>query len=213
MSLIPATITFGFNAETLAVISELAASIRSVSGATGSVSTAAVTTKAADKPAAKPADKPKTDEAADDEPETIYWFSSATKEFGTVDSEDAFKALKKKDAKTVKWTEDKYKKAVADKAAADKAAAGSDEDAPSEDDVIAAFGAYLPADLDAAEKAERRPFVLAILERFGAKKASQLPEEHRKLAINLVQRKAAGQEVDPESDEFEEFDADEDGLV
>ena len=49
---------------------------------------------------------------------TIFWFSSATNTTGTVDSEDAFKALKKKDAKVVKITEAKYQAKLAERISA-----------------------------------------------------------------------------------------------
>ena len=83
---------------------------------------------------------------------------------------------------------------------------------PTEQDLIDAFGAYLDPNLDEDEKAERRAFVGPIVKRFGAKKASAIPEEHRKLALNLLARKVAGEDVDPENDEFQEVDEDA-GLV
>lgn len=208
-------VTIGLNAETLSAISDLAAAIRSISGVvasapstTNSAATASVKTGNSDKVVEK-------ETGAGAEAVTIYWGNHGTATYGTVDSEEAYKALKKKDAKLVKLTQAQYDKKLAEIAAAAKAAGAGDddEDAPTEQDVIDAFSAYLPADLDEELKAERRTFVKLLAGRFDAKKASAIPEEHRKLAINLVNRKAAGQDVDPEADEFEEFDADEDSLV
>ena len=213
MSLIPSSIAINlnvaFNAETLAAVNGLAAAI-SASGTPGSApATAAANVKPTP---AKTETKPKEDDES--APVTIYWFSSTSGEVGTVDSEDAFKALKKKDAKVVKFTKEKYEAKLAEiEAAKNKAAVtGDDEDeVPTEQDIIDAFGAYLDPNLDEDEKAERRAFVAPLVKRFGAKKASAIPEEHRKLALNLLARKEAGQDVDPENDEFE--DLDEDGAL
>lgn len=222
-------VTIGLNDETLTALNALTAAIKALgAGAVSAAPSAAVIessaketsaalAKAEEKPAAKATTKAKVEEEAEEEAVTIYWFSSASNTVGIVDSEEAFKALKKKDPKTVKYTEAKYKsklaelEAAAEEAEEEEAAEEDDAPAPTEKDIIAVFGAYLPADLDDDEKAERRPFVKAILDRFGAKKATALPEEHRRLAINLVQRKMAGEDVDVENDEFQEVD--EDGLV
>lgn len=218
-------VTIGLNDETLTALNALTAAIAGIQGGVASPAAAAPVAETA-KPAAKAsATKPAAAKAKAEEPEveeeaaepvTIYWFSSATNTVGVVDSEEAFKALKKKDPKTVKYTESKYNAKLAELEAAEEAAdeEATEEDdvpVPTEKDIIAVFGAYLPADLDDEEKAERRPFVKAILDRFDAKKATALPEEHRRLAINLVQRKMAGEDVDVENDEFQEVD--EDGLV
>lgn len=210
MSLIPSSIAINlnvaFNAETLAAVNGLAAAI-SASGNAGAAPAAAAANV---KPAAgKTETKPKEDDES--AAVTIYWFSSASGEVGTVDSEDAFKALKKKDAKVVKFTKEKYEAKLAElEAAKNKAAVtGDDEDeVPTEQDLIDAFGAYLDPSLDEDEKAERRAFVSPLVKRFGAKKASAIPEEHRKLALNLLARKEAGEDVDPENDEFEAIDDD-----
>lgn len=207
-------VTVGLNEETLSALKGLTAAIAGISGAAPAAKPAADT--AATKPAAKPkSEAPAKEEAA--EPVTIYWFSSASNTVGVVESEDEFKALKKADAKTVKITKDKYETKLAEiEAAAAEDDATEDDDAPvpTEQDIIKAFGAYLPATLSDAEKKKRRPFVKAILDRFGAPKATELAEEHRRLAINLVERKMAGEDVDPENDDFQEVASDDDdGLV
>lgn len=200
-------VTIGLNPETLSAISELTAAIRSLGGV--ATSSAPVTKTPA---ATKNADAGKDEGAGADQP--IYWFTSSDKSFGVVDTQKAFDALKKKDSKVVKITAEKHNKMAADKAAADAAAAGGDdEEFPTEQDVLDAFGGYLPPDLDKEERGVRAAFVKPLLARFGAKKASELPEQHRKLAINLVLRKAAGQDIDPESDDYEDFEAEEDNLV
>lgn len=107
-------------------------------------------------------------------------------------------------------------KKKADEAAAAKEkakAAGSDDDTPSEQDMIDAFGGYLSPDLDKEERKERAAWVRPLVARFGAARASEIAEDDRKLALNLLQRKMAGQEVDAENDDYEEFEADEAGLV
>lgn len=192
-------VTIGFNPEALSAIAELTAAIRGISG--GAASTSA--------PAATPAKTTKTKEEPK-ETGPITWANHTKGTHGEVADEAAFAALKKKDAKIVKTTAAQHAALVAK---AEEAAADDDDDIPSEEDVLNAFGGYLPTDLDKAERAIRVKFVKPLLDRFGAAKASQLAPEHRKLAINLVLRKAAGQDVDPEVDEYEEFEAEEDGLV
>lgn len=220
-------ITVGLNPETLNALNALTAAIAGISGPSNNIEASAVVkaekaekpapaAKAPAKPAAKKAKVEETEaEEEADEAETIYWFSSATDTVGIVESEAEFKALKKKDPKTVKFTEGKYKEKLAEieAAAAEEADAGEEDETeiPTVEDIVAVFGAYLPVDLEPEEQEERRPFVRAILTRFGAKKATALAEEHRRLAINLVERKMAGEDVDPENDEYQAVD--EDGLV
>lgn len=205
------TLTLNLGEPTIAAINGLSASIAALAGG------AAVQSKPAASAAnGKPGDTGKgkdTQSGADADDKsasvTIYWFSSASNTVGTVDSEDAFKALKKKDAKVVKFTKEKYEAKLAELAKAKAAEeASDDDDVPTEQDLIDAFGSYLDPDLDEDEKNERRAFVGPIVKRFGAKKASAIPEEHRKLALNLLARKIAGEEVDPENDEFQEVDED-----
>lgn len=204
------TLTLNLGEPTLAAINGLAASIASLSGGTAISSkpaASAANVKAGDKGAAK--DTSTGGDAEDSSTSvTIYWFSSASNTVGTVDSEEAFKALKKKDAKVVKFTKEKYEAKVAELAKANAASEEEDDDIPTEQDLIDAFGAYLSPDLDEDEKTERRAFVGPIVKRFGAKKASAIPEEHRKLALNLLARKVAGEDVDPENDDFQEIDED-----
>lgn len=229
-------VTIGLNAETLAALNALTAAVIGVSNVAPAAAQAATvvepeakdTAKADAKPAAKPAAKAaaktttkaavkeeaEEEEAEEVEPVTIYWFSSATDEVGIVESEEEYKALKKADAKTVKITEAKHKAHLAkQELEAQAEAAGQDldeeDEVPTEQDVIDVFGTYLPTTLTDQEKAERRPFVKAILDRFGAKRATALKEGDRRLAINLVERKMAGDDVDPAEDEFEAID----GLV
>lgn len=203
-------ITIGLNAETLTALNALTAAISGIGAGVPAAASAATVTEKASAPTKT---EVKTETKQEEKPVTIYWFSSASGEVGVVESEDEFKALKKADAKVVKIPETKYQAKLAEIEAAKNAASADDEEVPTEQDVIDAFSAYLPSDLDKDERAVRAGFVKPLLARFGAKKASELPEEHRKLAINLVQRKAAGQDIDPETDEFEDFDADEDSLV
>lgn len=192
-------VTIGFNPETLSAIGDLAAAIRGAIGGAAPVSA----------PAAAVVDK-SNDKGGD--AVTIYWGNHAKATYGVVESQEAYDALKKKDSKLVKLTKAQYDKKLAEIEAAKKPAAGGD--APSEEDLIEAFSTYLPAEgLEEADKKARRLIVKAIAKRFDAVKASEIPEEHRALAINLVQRVNAGQDIDVEDAEFEEFEADEDNGI
>jgi hypothetical protein len=217
-------VTIALNAEALSAVQDLAAAIRPVGGAAQSAAPAA---KALATAAAE------IKEEADDDG-TFFWADESTGFFGEVPTLAAYNKLKKKDpgvyripanvhAEKVEALRLKNETEAADKKAAaaaskkpaadKKPAAKSDDDAPSIDDLIAVFSAYLPKDLDAAERKVRHAFVKPMLERFGAAKASEIADEHRALAINLVQRKMAGEDIDPTDAEFEAIDADEDGLV
>ena len=220
-------LTIALNAEALSAVQDLAAAIRSVGGVgaignqtsikvSGSAGTAVADTK-----------EPENDEGP------FFWADESTGFFGEVPTLAAYNKLKKKDAgvyripanvhaekvealrlKNETEAAEKKAAAAAKKAAAEKKpAAKSDADIPSFDDLIATFSAYLPKDLDAAERKVRHAFVKPMLERFGVEKAGQIGDEHRALAINLVQRKMAGEDIDPTDAEFEAIDADEDGLV
>lgn len=199
-------VTIGFNPETLSALADLSAAIR---GAIGGAA-----------PTAKPASTAKQTAAADtgsdddkgDDAVTIYWGNHTKGVYGIVESEAEFTALKKKDSKLVKLTKTQYDKKLAEqKAAAEEAKKPAAGKVPSEDDLIVAFSTYLPAEgLDEEEKKARRLVVKAIATRFGAKKASEIPAEHRALAINLVQRVNAGKDIDVDDAEFEDFDAEED---
>lgn len=210
-------VTIGLNDDTKIALSALTAAICGMAGQTFEAPAAAKVTKPAEKVEAKPAKTAAKAAAKDEETEeeeeveTIYWFSSASGETGVVESEAEFKALKKADAKTVKTTEAKHKAILAKLAeeAAEEEAAEEEAEVPTVQDIIDVFGKFLPTTLSDKEKAERRPFVKAILDRFSAKRASELAEEHRALAINIVERKMAGEDVDPADAEYEELD----GLV
>lgn len=211
-------VTIGLNDDTKIALSALTAAICGMASQTFEAPAAAEVSKTAEKTEAKAAtkstkaaDKPVV-EKEEEAPVTIYWFSSASGETGVVESEDEYKALKKADAKTVKITEAKHKALLAKQAEeAEESTDDTDDtaEAPTVQDIIDVFGKYLPTTLSDKEKAQRRPFVKAILDRFDAKRASELAEEHRALAINFVERKMAGEDVDPAEAEYEELD----GLV
>lgn len=195
-------VTIGFNPETLSAIGDLAAAIRgAIGGAAPAATPAAVTNNVADKGG---------------EAVTIYWGNHAKAAYGIVESQEAYDALKKKDAKLVKLTKAQYDKKLAEIEAAKGGddESGDEGEAPSEYDLIEAFSTYLPAEgLDEDEKKSRRLIVKAIAKRFGAAKASEIAEEHRALAINLVQRVDAGQDIDVTKAKFEKFEADEDDGI
>lgn len=206
-------ITIGFNEETLTAVTTLSSSLALLAASAKSKTSQVITNTVS------------LDAGTDEEKsETIYWADNSTGEFGKVESLADYKALKKKAPGTVKIPESKYDDMSAAAAKAEKsekvekkdtkksAAKPQVEDSGEEatlEDVIAAFSAYLPKDLDKDERAERAAFVKPLLTRFGAAKATELPAEHRALAIHLVERKMAGEDVDPETDGF----ADDESLV
>lgn len=194
--------------EHAAALKDLAAAIREAAG--GKVTTSTVVVK----DSAGKTDKAPPKEEDEDKADPIYWVNNKAGSFGIADSEAAYTALKKKDKDIVKTTKTVYDKKVAAKAAADADDAkggGDDEDGPTKQDLAKAFQAYLPGDLADKEKAKRRAFVKEIIDRFGGTgKVTELDEEHWKLAINLVQRKLAGQDVDAAEDDFQAIEADDD---
>lgn len=206
-------VTISLNEETKAALNALTAAIAGANVVpVAAIETQAAKTESPAKTTTK-ATETKTavkEKAAD--PVTIYWFSSASQEVGVVESEEEFKALKKADPKTVKYTEAKYNAFLAKQAEEVEEVEvdeGDTDATPTEQDVIDVFSAFLPVDLSDQLKKERRPFVKAILVRFGAKRASELAEEHRATAINFVERKMSGEDLDPADAEFEDMD----GLV
>lgn len=210
-------VTISLDEETKAALNALTAAIAGANTVpVAAIETQAAKTEAPSKTATKAAETKAAVKEKAVEPVTIYWFSSASQEVGVVESEEEFKALKKADPKTVKYTEAKYNEFLAKQAEEEEEAEVEaqvdevDTDAtPTEQDVIDVFSAFLPVDLSDQLKKERRPFVKAILVRFGAKRASELAEEHRATAINFVERKMSGEDLDPADAEFEDMD----GLV
>src|SRR5690625_4212287 len=83
-----------------------------------------------------------------------------------------------------------------------KAAAKDEPAEVTKTDLIETFTGFLPKDLDAETRAERREFVSTMLQRFGAGKVSNLLEEPWSTAIDLVHRQLAGADSDrsPASD-------------
>lgn len=196
-------VTLGLNTETLTALNELTAAIRGLSGGTSA-------------PAAATSTKTSTTAPKDEGGEgPIYWGNNTKGTFGEVATQAAYDALKKKDAKLVKLTPAQFKKNTDEKSAAEAAAAGGGDEEPlTLEQLVEAFSEYLPASgLDDKTKKSRRAQVLQIAARFGAEKASEVPEEHRRLAVNLVQRLSAGQDVDIEDDEFQELEESEDSGI
>lgn len=167
----------------------------------------------------------KATETADKGP--FLWANHKTGEFGKVSTKAAYDKLKAKDADVVRVTESQFKKlsAEAKKRAAEERAAKkttkqgkskeADAGVPDKAELIEVFSEFLPKDLDKETRIERREFVTTILQRFGATKVSNLDDSHWALAIELVQRKLAGEDIDPSEADFDQFDedSDEDDLV
>lgn len=134
--------------------------------------------------------------------------AKADKEQAAADAK-AKKAADAADAKAKKAAE-------AEKPAAETGAA---ELSPvTKDEMLAAVRGYLSPDItDKAERDLRTRFVKALLARFGASKASELSDEFYALTKNLIERKSAGEDIDPERADFAEaapyFAKEEDDLV
>jgi len=169
----------------------------------------------------------------------IFWADNSTGYFGKVANEAEYAAKKAEADGVYKITESIYNEkqaALKEKNAADaKAKKAADAKAKKEADakkgaesttekkgaehppveaLVEVFARYLPKDLDKETRAERAKFVKPLLERFGAARASELLPEHRALAMNLVERKMAGEDIDPTSADFAEVCAQaEDDLV
>lgn len=197
--------------EALSALNGIAAALAGLQGGTP---------VAADTSAAVTADK----KAAEDKG-PFLWANHQTGAFGKAASKAAYDKIKAKDSDVVRVTQTQYdglvakadadKKAKAEEAKAEKAAATKAEKTetkaekpavPEKAALIEAFTAFLPKDLEAEERTERREFVTAVLQRFGATKVSTLNESHWALAIELVNRKLAGEDVDPTKANFDQFD-------
>lgn len=108
-------------------------------------------------------------------------------------------------AKAAAAAEKAAKAAQAEAKAAEKPSAPAAQAAEvSKEDVLEAYRAFLPTDLPADEKNERKAFVKAIVDRFGVKLIRDLSPDHYALALSLVQRKLAGEDIDPASSSFAE---------
>lgn len=152
----------------------------------------------------------------------FLWANHKTGAFGKVASKAAYDKLKAKDADVVRLTEAQYKDKQAKAEAAKKAEATKTANAeaekatkpaktdtkavPEKAELIEAFSSFLPKDLGAEERTERREFVTALLQRFGATKVSTLDESQWALAIEMVTRKSNGEDVDPTEANFDQFD-------
>ena len=217
-------VTLDISDKFAAAINGLSEAIRFASGAT----TAAA--QEVGKSAAAVTDAGKTAESkAESGP--IFWADNSTGYFGKVANEAEYAAKKAEADGVYKITETIYNEkqaALKEKNAAD-AKAKKEADAkkgaesttekkgaehPPVEALVEVFARYLPKDLDKETRAERAKFVKPLLERFGAARASELLPEHRALAMNLVERKMAGEDIDPTSADFAEVCAQaEDDLV
>lgn len=225
-------VTLDISDKFASVVNGLSEAIRAACGSTAGAQNAAgnVESKAADK-----ADKAATSTKVEKGP--IFWADNSTGYFGKVESEAEYEAKKVENDGVYKITESIYKEKTAElkaknaaeakakKEAAAAASSSKKESAegkaekspathPTIEQLVEVFASYLPKDLDAAERAQRAKFVKPLLERFGASRAKEILPEHRALAMNLVERKMAGEDIDPTSADFAEVCAQaEDDLV
>lgn len=144
----------------------------------------------------------------------FYWKDADTNYFGKESTKKALDKMLKEKSSIVQIEEAEYAKLEAELRERNAAAAAKEKESKTifsesaklpeatVEDVIAAFTKYLPKDLDADERKARHAFVKPLLQRFGADKATNLKPEHRALAIQLVERKMAGEDIDPEGTEF-----------
>lgn len=184
-------------------------------------------------------EQPKEEKKEERDPKSgpVFWKDSKTGHFGKVDTFADFKKLKRDIKTIVEIDEAEYaehlvelreknnvgKSEPADTHVAEKKASPaksepapesrSDDEPPSQEDLIAVFTKYLPKDLDAEERKKRHAFVKPLLQRFGADKVSNLLPEHRALAIKLVEAKMAGKDVDPERANFADILDDDEGVI
>ena len=208
----------------LNAVNNLADAIRSINGGVAAAPAAeAKTTSASSKPS-----------TPDDDKGPFFWRSRETSQFGKAASKAAYTKLKAKDDSVYRIDEHKYKELqeqsnkdkqaniekakaedAADKAAAAKAEQKAAADAKksnrdslpkvTKEDLITLFTEYLPKDLDADERKERRGFVQALLERFGAAKVTEMAEEHWPIAAEAVRRKMDGEDIDPTQADWDSF--------
>ncbi len=144
----------------------------------------------------------------------FYWKDADTNYFGKESTKKALDKMLKEKSSIVQIEEVEYAKLESELRERNAAAAAKEKESKTifsesaklpeatVEDVIAAFTKYLPKDLDADERKARHAFVKPLLQRFGADKATNLKPEHRALAIQLVERKMAGEDIDPEGTEF-----------
>ena len=144
----------------------------------------------------------------------FYWKDADTNYFGKESTKKALDKMLKEKSSIVQIEEVEYAKLESELRERNAAAAAKEKESKTifsesaklpeatVEDVIAAFTKYLPKDLDADERKARHAFVKPLLQRFGADKATNLKPEHRALAIQLVERKMAGENIDPEGTEF-----------
>ncbi|WP_312388145.1 hypothetical protein [Stutzerimonas nitrititolerans] len=215
-------VTLDISDKFAAAINGLSEAIRFASGAT----TAAA--QEVGKSAAAVTDAGKTAESkAESGP--IFWADNSTGYFGKVATEAEYAAKKAEadgvykitetiynekqaalkgknaaDAKAKKAADAKAKKEADTKKGAESTTEKKGAEHPPVEALVEVFARYLPKDLDKETRAERAKFVKPLLERFGAARASELLPEHRALAMNLVERKMAGEDIDPTSADFAE---------
>lgn len=144
----------------------------------------------------------------------FYWKDADTNYFGKESTQKALDKMLKEKSSIVQIEEAEYAKLEAELRERNAAAAAKEKESKTifsesaklpeatVEEVIAAFTKYLPKDLDADERKARHAFVKPLLQRFGADKATNLKPQHRALAIQLVERKMAGEDIDPEGTEF-----------
>lgn len=176
-------VEISLNAETTALLADLTAAIRSVGGTNVASTQAAETSAPAAAKKTAAATKASADKAREEAQAKIEKETKAAEEKLAADA-----AAKKAKAAEKKETAPAKKAAVAT--------------TPSAADLTAAIKAFLPGDLDEEERMGRRQFAKTLLTRFGAERASDLAEEHRLVVINLLQRRGAGEDLDPETADY-----------
>ena len=120
---------------------------------------------------------------------------------GSANKEPQFGPKEDEPKKKVKKEEPKVEEQKKEEPKKEEATTATEE-FPTVEDVIDVFTQYLPKDLDADERSRRHKFVRPMLQRFGVEKATAIAPENRALAIDLVKRKMAGEDIDPERANF-----------
>lgn len=229
------TVSVKVQDELVSAINNLAAAF-AAAGPIVSTEAANVTPRV-EKAEAKTSAKTTRTKAKTEEKGPFLYANHSTGEFGSVDTKAEYDALKAEDSDIVRVTQAQYDalaakaeagddeaeaKAEAKKAEAKKTESKKTEKAkteksksaaPSKAELVETFRGFLPEDLDAEERAERRQFIAALLQRYGVERVRDLAEAHWGEAVDLIQRKLAGEDIDPTAANLGEGQGDEDDYI
>lgn len=125
----------------------------------------------------------------------FHWHNPTSKEFGTAKTKAAFDKLVKADSDVTRITADELK---ALEEGGEEEEEGDDTKVPTVDDLKREFGAFLQID-DEKKRNARKGFVQKMVDSVGAERASEIPEEYRAAALQMLKDALAGKKPDPSS--------------